>query len=310
MTGTQPDPLASPYLDPTTVERIVAMEDVLARNAAITCGYHALSEAVAALLGRDDANWLTFGQWASAEARRSMTGEAVPALARPVVADEVRAAVAAGNAAVFGDVAPPFGRWIRAVVADQSAVSDARRADAIVAALGEHSQLADSQDLRNAFRAYTDALRLRADPSPVAARRRAERMLFANASVGAHEQIVADPYVRAAIPGRSIFAIAATAHMGLRIPEGVLRLDRDVPPPVYLGGAQFPAALADLDDPELVALAARFGQDLGSARDSDAPDWEDYRERMGYIFTLLRSHQQDPTLFDLPPGTPAAPSPG
>jgi hypothetical protein len=308
MTRRQADPLESPYLDPETVERVVAIEDVLVRNAAITRGYHELSEAVAALLGRDDANWLTFGQWASAEARRSMTGESVPALARPVVADHVRSAVAAGNAAVFGDVAPPFGRWIRAVMADPSAASDTRRADVVVAAVGRHAQLADSEDLRNAFRAYTDALLLRADRSPRAVRRRAERMLFANVSVGAHEQIVADPYVRAAIPGRSIFAVAATAHMALRIPEGVLRLDRDVPPPAYLHGAQFPALLDRLDDPELVALAGRFGQDVDSARDSDAPDWEDYRERMGYIFTLLRSHQRDPTLFDLPPGTPTGPS--
>jgi hypothetical protein len=28
---------------------------------------------------------------------------------------------------------------------------------------------------------------------------------------------------------------------------------------------------------------------------------------MGYIFTLLRSHQQDPSLFELPPWTPEAP---
>lgn len=307
MTDSQPDPLASPFLDPAVVERVVSMDDVLARNAAITHGYHALSEAVATILGHENANWLTFGQWASAEARRSMTGEAVPGFARPVVGPEVRAAVAGGNAAVFGDVAPPFGRWVRAVVDDPLVASDRRRADAVVAALGEHPQLADSEDLRTAFGAYTDALRLRSDPSPEAARRRAERMLVANVSVGAHEQIVADPFVRAAIPGRSIFAVAATAHMGLRIAEGVLRLDRDVPPPAYLGGAQFPAALTRLDDPELIALAARFGQDLDSARDSDAPDWEDYRERMGYIFTLLRSHQQDPSLFELPPWTPEAP---
>lgn len=52
------------------------------------------------------------------------------------------------------------------------------------------------------------------------------------------------------------------------------------------------------------ALAARFGQDLASAADSDAPDWESYQERMGFIFTLLRAHQADPALWGLPPGTP------
>ena len=43
------DPLASPYLDPEVVRRVVGMPDPLERNAAITHGYHELSEAVAAV---------------------------------------------------------------------------------------------------------------------------------------------------------------------------------------------------------------------------------------------------------------------
>jgi len=298
------DPFGSPLLDDAAVERIVATGDVLARNAAITRGYHGLSETVAALLGRADANWLTFGQWASAEARRSMTGEAVPDLLEPLLGDEVARAVADGNAAVFGDVAGPFIRWITAFAGDPDACRDPERADARLGPLLAHPQLVASLDLRNAFRAYTDALLLRSSADPDAARHRAMRMLFANGSIGAHEQLVADPYVKAAIPGGSILAIAATAHMGLHVPQGLFRLDRDVPRPAYLGGAQFPPELVTLDDPDVIALARRFGQDLASARDSDAPDWEDYRERMGFIFTLLRSFQQDPALFALPPDTP------
>jgi hypothetical protein len=76
-------------------------------------------------------------------------------------------------------------------------------------------------------------------------------------------------------------------------------------PPPYLGGAQFPAALEHLDDPDAHALAERFGQDPGSAAASDAPDWESYEERMGFIVTLLRSYPCDAVLFALPPGTPA-----
>ena len=41
-----------------------------------------------------------------------------------------------------------------------------------------------------------------------------------------------------------------------------------------------------------------------SAGRSDAPDWESYEERMGFIFTLLRAHQGDAALFDLPPDIP------
>jgi hypothetical protein len=292
------------FLDSETIERIVAIDDALERNAAITRGYHALSEAVATLLGWTDANWPTFGQWASSEARRSMTGETIPDLLEPLIGDEVARAVSGGNAAVFGDVAQPFVRWVTAFARDPAACRDPERAEAVLASLLAHPQLAASEDLRHAFRAYTDALLLRSSADPDAARRRAARMLFANVSIGAHEQIVADPYVRAAIPGGSVLAVAATAHMGLHLPGAFIRLDRDVPRPEYLGDAQFPPDLVTFDDQDVIALARRFRQDLASAKDSDAPDWEDYEERMGYIFTLLRTFQQDPAIFALPPDTP------
>ncbi len=299
------DPLATPYLDASMIERVVALHDPLERNAAITRGYHALSEAMAAIIGRDQANWLTFGQWASAEARRSIDGEAVPAALRPFVGGRVAGAVAAGNAAIFGDVAPPFMRFIRAFRDDPLAQGDDRRLARIQDRLCADPQLAASEDLTRAFIAYIDSLRLRwADGS--VRRRRASRVFVANVCVGAHEQRVADPFVQAAIPGRWISAIVATSHMGLRLPDGVLDLSRDVPPPDYLQGAQFPPDLTVLDDTDELELARRFGQDPDSAANSDAPDWESYAERMGFIFTLLRSHQQDPSLFELPAGTPAA----
>jgi hypothetical protein len=70
-----PAALTTTYLDLGLVEQVVAMSDPLTRNVAITHGYHELSEAVASIVGRDHANWLTFGQWASAEARRAIDEE-------------------------------------------------------------------------------------------------------------------------------------------------------------------------------------------------------------------------------------------
>lgn len=296
--------MSSPYLDPAFVKRVVADPDPLGRNAAITRGYHALSEAVAAILGREHANWLTFGQWASAEARESIDGTAVPVVARPFFGAEIARAVADGNAAIFADVAPPFLAFVRLFAGIGAGAGPAALDEAREALLGE-PHIAESDDLVRAFGAYADAASLLAagDPDPA---RRAVRMFVANVSVGAHEQHVADPYVRAAIPGRWISAVVATSHMGLRLPEGMLELARDVPPPPYLDGAQFPAALAHLDDPDALVLAKRFRQDPESAATSDAPDWESYDERMGFIFTLLRSHQCDPALFALPAGTPEA----
>ncbi len=306
--GPGDDPFATRYLEDGAIERAVEIADLLDRNGAITRGYHALSEAMAVILGRDHANWLTFGQWASAEARRSISGDAVPAALRGVLGEGVTRAVADGNAAIFRDVAPPFARFVHSFRPLVGGSLDPGAVHGALAELCAHPQLSSSPDLTRAFTAYVDALLLgrgpdRADPG--AARRRAQRILVANVSIGAHEQVVADPFVRAAIPGRWIVAIAATSHMGIRIPEGILELDRDVPPPAYLGGPPFPPDLMTLSDPEAIALAARFGQDPLSAVNSDAPDWESYQERMGFIFTLLRAHQGDPTLFDLPPGTPA-----
>ncbi len=306
MTSATPDPLGTPYLDLGLIARVVRIADPLVRNAAITRGYHALSEAVAAIIGRDQANWLTYGQWASAEARRSIDGEAVPAALRPFFGAEVAEAVAAGNATIFGDVAPPFIRFVRAFAGFRAVLVDdgaARRGlDTVLA----DPQVAASEDLARAFTAYVDSMLLRRADDRASSVRRAQRILVANVSVGAHEQLVADPFVRKAIPGRWITAIAATSHLGIRIPEGTLELNRDIPAPAYLGGAMFPPELVRLGDPDAIALAARFGQDMDSAAESDAPDWESYRERMGFIFTLLRAHQADPSLFDLPPGTPEA----
>ena len=298
----EPDTLdALDFLDESVIAAVVAMEDPVDRNVTITHGYHALAVATAAVVGPADANWLCFGQWASAEAGRAIRQESVPSLLRPVIGDEVAAAVAAGNAAVFGDVAPPFARFVHAFAALAATTPDPDAAREAAASLMAHPQLAASEDLRRAFGAYIDALLLRDANDPDTVRRRSERMLVANASVGAHEQIVADPFVRAAIPGRSIVAIAATTHLGIHIPDGALELSHDVPSPHYLGGSPFPATLMELGDPEAIALATRFRQDLHSARDSDAPNWEDYTERMGYIFTLLRAYQQDPAMFELPP---------
>ncbi len=283
-----------------TIDSVVAMTNVVERNRAITLGYHELSEAVCALLGYDHANWMTFGQWASAEAGRAIRGESIPSLVRPLLGHEIEAAVAGGNAAVFGDVGPAFVRFILAFRSDPDAQSDPVRAAVVLGELCSHPDLTRNADLTRAFTAYTDALLLSHATDSDSRRRRAQRMLVANVSIGAAEQLVADPFVRAAIPGRSLVAIIATAHMGIHLPDAVLALDRDVPPPAYLDGTEFPVDLASLSDPDLVALADRFGQAPDSAVNSDAPDWESYEERMGFIFTFLRAYQCDPALFEMP----------
>jgi hypothetical protein len=296
------DPLESPFLDPDYVSEVTSMPDAIERNRWITRGYHELAAAVGEIIGRENANWLCFGQWASAEAGRAIRKESIPALVRPIFGGAVSDAVARGNACVFEDVSQPFSRFVLAFAAYRVGmpVPTDEQARTTLAALCEHPQLAASRDLCRAFVAYTDALLLRDTPGDAAATARAQRILVGNISIGAHEQIVAQPFVQDAIPGGSVLAIMATAQMALRLPQGLLELDEDVPAPDYLKGAFFPACLAELRDAEALELCTRFGQDPGSILHSDAPNWESYDERMGYIFTLERAFQQDPFIFDMP----------
>jgi hypothetical protein len=296
------DPLESPFLDPDYVSEVTSMPDPVERNRWITRGYHELAAAVGEIIGRENANWLCFGQWASAEAGRAIRKESIPAIARPFFGGAVSDAVGRGNACVFEDVSQPFSRFVLAFAGHRVGlpVPSEGQARATLAALCEHPQLAVSPDLCRAFSAYTDALLLRDTLGNVAATMRAQRILVGNISIGAHEQIVAEPFVRDAIPGGSVLAIMATAQMALRLPQGMLDLDEDVPAPNYLDGACFPACLAELTDPEALELCSRFGQDPGSTLHSDAPNWESYDERMGYIFTMERAFQQDPLIFEMP----------
>ncbi len=192
---------ATPYMDPAHVARAVSIADGLERNAAITHGYHDLSEAVAAILGRDHANWLTFGKWASAEARASIAGQTVPLPLRHMMAHQVSQAVAQGNAAIFGDIAPPLIVFVNAYRDGRDRpLGSQERADRRAALLA-HPSISRTDDLRLAFSAYADAVDLLAagNPDP---RRLAERVFFGNVAVAAHEQALADPFIRAAIPGR------------------------------------------------------------------------------------------------------------
>ncbi len=301
-----PSPVETPYLDPGHVARAVALEDRLERNAAITHGYHGLSDAVATILGRQHANWLTFGQWASAEARATIAGQTVPAPLRHLLAEQVSRSVAQGNAAIFGDIAPPFIRFVTLFRDAPRLAPGSTARQALRAELLADPTIGRSADLVTAFGAYADAADLLAagdqDPRSLAA-----RMFVANVCVGAHEQLLADPFIRAAIPGRWFTAIVATSQMRLLLPERELALDRDVPAPAYLGGEMFPETLRALEDPDAIGLARRFRQDVDSASRSDAPDWEDFAERMGFIFTLFRAYQCDPTLHAMPPGIPDPP---
>jgi len=292
----------NPFLDTGHINKVISMKDPVQRNYAITSGYHALSEGMSGLLGKENANWLTFGKWASVEAGRAIRQETVPGLVRGTfIGKGVSEGVANGNKAIFGDIGPHFARFINTFENDTSWKDNPARGQAMMDQFSAHPSMAGKTDLQNAFRAYQDALQLKGKTDPASVNKRDESMMKANTLVAAHEQMVADKYVKDAVPMSGIMARFATSQMKLEIPSASLALNQDVGKPRYLGGGQqFPGQLQTIEDKGVQDLAKRFGQDINSTKNSDASNWENYGDRMGYIFNFFRAYQQDPSLQQRP----------
>ena len=83
--------------------------------------------------------------------------------------------------------------------------------------------------------------------------------------------------------------------MVVALPAETIRLGRDIPrrdwrKPFYAPG------LEDLDTPARV-LFDTFDRSLGDGRGAGAGDWRRFDDRMNFVANLLRSRQQDSTLF-------------
>jgi hypothetical protein len=93
----------------------------------------------------------------------------------------------------------------------------------------------------------------------------------------------------------------------LALPSETLRLGRDIPP-LRPGHPYFPGPLRDLrnvdghtvSSPVLQSVADLvdcFDRTTGDGQGSAARDWRSWGERMNWATTLMRSRQQDGTLF-------------
>lgn len=94
----------------------------------------------------------------------------------------------------------------------------------------------------------------------------------------------------------------------MALPTETLRLGRDIPP-LHRDRPYFPPSLRDLDNtagsdvallPDLKEVARHvksLDRTVGNGRGSAARDWRRWDERMNWAVTLLRSRQQDQTLF-------------
>ena len=271
------------------LQRIREDADPVSRNRLITGEYRRLSGELAGRIGRANANWLTFGSWASMSAGRFIRGEVVPVTWGSD-------AVAKGNLAIIDDIGPRFARFLEVV--------DAEKPLQWRPAVRAEELLSESAELAEAFDCYTTAALAHTGHGRAAgaagSRELAQLVLRANILIAHHEQEFADPLVDAAIPLGGIAGVLATRFVTVATPDGDLDVCRDVPRPGYLRGRQWPDDLDLITDRRLLEMLADYGQDARSTRYSDAPTWESWRERMGYISCFFRAYQQDPALFDLP----------
>lgn len=256
--------------------------DPALRNIRITGMYYALGRSMDAVLGAQDANWLTFGTWASHTAGRFIRGERLP----------VRwgaGHVADGNLAIIDDIAPCF-------VAYLASVADEDEGHPLVQA--GRQRIDSSAYLTEAFDCYEQA---RCCVSEIDDPLRAQLILRANIAVAYHEQWLADRFVDQAMPLGGLFGIATTRFVELELPDLTLDLCEPVPAPQYLDGELWPPVLDQIQDPGLVGLYQRIGQAPDDVSTSAARTWEDFNERMGYIAVFFRAFQRDPALHRRPP---------
>ncbi|WP_426749567.1 hypothetical protein [Myxococcus sp. Y35] len=218
-------PRVAPGSYPTAadVRDICAMQDLVARNDAVTQSYSDLSNAVGQLLGTENANWSTFATWASKQAGVSIRGEDMPTFFTDVLKrldsvigplskvddllrklglpalplgdlgsagndalEGVSLAISEGNKRVFEEVGQELARFVETFQGDT-------QYDAAKVAHYLSGFPTDKPVLRQAFGHYAEAM-FEEDPN-----KKAELMLLANNQVGLHEQRRLQPQIEQAL---------------------------------------------------------------------------------------------------------------
>jgi hypothetical protein len=205
------------------VKAIADIKDPVARNAAITQGYHDLSNGMASILGQENATWATFATWASKQAGQSIRQEdlpkffmeaikgsgavgdklakmddvlrklGLPALPLGDIAagakdalNQVSQIIADGNQAIFREAGTEFSRFIDTF--KDATHYDQAKVDQFLSKIPPEKAL-----LREGFAAYAKA-QFEQDPN-----KKAELMLLGNNKVVQHEQTTMTPSIERAM---------------------------------------------------------------------------------------------------------------
>ncbi|AKJ30153.1 hypothetical protein AAW51_3462 [Caldimonas brevitalea] len=321
----------------TDGELLLAYPDRLERNEAVTQQYSQLSQNMGHLVGPDNANWATFAVWASDEIGRNLEGGLGIELGE-LGGGDPRYWLSVGNSKLISDIGPAF-QHFNEVFADPAnrTMSFDEFWSSFESEWGDRgiSYLDGKQDreldLRNAFKAYHEAMQLRQQEVDLAsngpgheqdiealADRRSELMLYANTLVGLQEQEIVQPEVEEGmqtladlgpVNPKGAAAPWVDFHVPGDKPGSERRFDTDSDFPVSgdrvnLDG-QFTTVggeTVELDE----VLHDRLVSLRGDNKDPSDPDsaatdhWERYGDRMTYIYHLFAEYQRDDSLFTSP----------
>ncbi|MGK3993788.1 hypothetical protein [Sorangium sp. So ce1024] len=239
------------------------------------------------------------------------------------ILEELSSDIALGNLKVFEELGPLFARMIQLYRACPRP-GDAEREALLDGLVPGPSPEGGQGLLRSAMAHYHEAM-LTED-----ADKKAELILLANARVGLHEQVRLQPYIARALnapircmiqtvgsPGRhlpdalrsmiqdqldkvqALWRLVATKEMmTMRLPNELLELGRDLPPPP--GSPLHCPELATIEDRELYELLREYDAHDHTTDGCGAEDWASLRERMSYILELFRSRQSCERLLERP----------
>ena len=93
-------------------------------------------------------------------------------------------------------------------------------------------------------------------------------------------------------------SLATTLFMSLSLPDGDLKVRRDLPP--RCEHRMFPEELSTLENPELIAILSELDRTPDTVKGSAAHNWAELGDRMNYVVDFFRVRQQDQRLYAPP----------
>jgi hypothetical protein len=321
-----------------TVHTTVALRDELVRCYAVARGYERLSNELAErVLGPGNANWATWATWATYSVSSTLDDQQTP-LALSLwwdrwhvpqwlrgrlhqlylwtavhVNEQQRIGLSQGNTDVYAQIGADIARFLDLYADPAGPPDEERLAEFLlgVQAPPDRPDLIERlPDVHEGFRCYHRAAAA-TDP-----RERAEQVLAGNLLIATYEQVQLQPYLERVLflaptepaslrnTARRLLgpwvARLMTRHLvNVSLPDEVIWAARGVP--VRPGTDEiFPPALASLASPHAAKAFAMWDHADGTTAGTRVTDWAELDDRMNFAVNILRSRQQEPSMFASP----------